>query len=295
MLASALTAGLLTAGCTSTDRAREDSLAGVDGPLVVAVGDIACEPGSAVTTNTCLDAATAEQARAYDPHLVFALGDTQYSSGRANEFRDGYADSWGELQAITRPVPGNHEYDTDGASGYYEYFADQTEPPGYYAFDVDDWRVYALNSNCDHIDCAAENTWLEQDLADNPRRCIALLMHHPLYSSGAEHGDSPEGRRFWITGLEHHADLVLAGHDHVYERFEAMDADGNLTDSGIVSFVVGTGGKSLYQLGTRRTGSQVFQNEHAGVLALKLGEGRYAWQYETIDGNHIDSGIADCV
>ena len=119
-------------------------------------------------------------------------------------------------------------------------------------------------------------------------------MHHPRYSSSSEHGDQKEVRPLWDVALRHHADLALAGHDHDYERFKAMDADGNVTDSGMVSFVVGTGGKSLYDEGDRDEGSVLFYNERAGVLDLKLGKDGYGWRFRNVDGETIDAGVQRC-
>jgi acid phosphatase type 7 len=272
-----------------------DPLTDVGGSLVVTVGDIACAPGGTVTTTTCRDAATASLAKGYRPRYALILGDEQYQAGTAAQFRDGYDKTWGALRSISKPIPGNHEYSTAGASGYYSYFAGQTRSPGYYAFNINNWRVYALNSNCSKIDCATEASWLDHDLTQNPHKCSLLMMHHPLYSSGLEHGDSPEGRPFWQIGLRHGVDLVLAGHDHDYERFQRMNADGGADARGIASFVVGTGGKSLYHSRGIRAGSQVYDAHRAGVMALKLGAVRYGWQYKTIDGKVMDSGLRYCI
>jgi hypothetical protein len=300
--ACAVAALAMTTACGSTSSVglrtvaatTQSPLTQVGGSLVVTVGDIACRPGGAVTATTCRDAATARLAKSYRPSYALVLGDEQYQSGTAAEFRDGYDKTWGALRSITRPVPGNHEYHTAGAAGYYAYFRNQTRAPGYYAFDVNNWRVYALNSNCAEIDCATEAGWLDRDMTAHPRRCSLIMLHHPLYSSGLEHGDSPEGRRFWRIALAHRAELALAGHDHDYERFRKMNADGTPTDRGMVSFVVGAGGKNLYHRGRLRAGSQVYDAHRAGVLALKLGSIRYGWQYKTIDGQVIDSGIRNC-
>jgi hypothetical protein len=298
---AALATSAACATTTTTEAFRtvaadtSNPLTDVGGSLVVAVGDVACSPGGAVTTTTCRDAATANQAKSYRPRYALLLGDEQYQSGSAAEFRGAYDKTWGALKSITKPIPGNHEYNTSGASAYYSYFSAQTRAPGYYAFNVNNWRVYALNSNCTKVDCSAEAAWLERDMTQNPRKCSMLMMHHPLYSSGLEHGDSPQGQAFWRVGLAHGADVVLAGHDHDYERFQRMNADGRSAAKGILSFVVGTGGKNLYHTAGLRSGSMVYDAHRAGVLALKLGTVRYGWQYKTIDGRVIDKGIRYCL
>lgn len=274
---------------------RASTLDGVEGTLVVAAGDIACDPAEKPGPSTCHQAATARLARSYHPDLVLTLGDQQYQTGDLGAFRDGYARSWGTLRALTRPVPGNHEYGTPAADGYYSYFTGrQPGPPGWYAFDAGSWRVYALNSNCDVVDCAQESRWLDADMGRHPRACSLITMHHPRYSS-AEHGSNRFVEPLWTAALRYRTDLALGGHDHVYERFRKMDASGGADPSGIRSFVVGTGGRSLYSWSTEAPGSVVRHNTDFGVLALRLGRDRYAWEYRTVDGAVVDSGSARCV
>lgn len=269
---------------------------GMAGTTVVAVGDIACAPGKPVTATQCQQAATARQARAYKPSKVFTLGDTQYEDNTYRQFMGSYDKSWGgSLKTITKPILGNHEYRDKGAAGYMRYFKDQQPGgAGYYAFNVGSWRVYNLNSNCTKVDCAREARWLDADMTRNAKKCTIMNMHHPLYSSGYEHGDSPQGKPFWKVGLKHRAEIVLAGHDHNYERFHRMNADGKVTTAGIRSFVVGTGGKNLYHSRGIRKGSAVFSNRRAGVLAMKLGNGQYGWQFKAIDGRMVDQGVGTC-
>jgi acid phosphatase type 7 len=296
---------LLAAACTAEDHntspPADPEVAGtspmleVNGPLIVAQGDISCAPGQERTATSCQSAATLRLAKRYDPRVVLALGDLQYETGALSAYESSYAATWGSLKAITRPVPGNHEYGTEGAAGYYGYFENrQPGPPGYYAFDVGTWRVYALNSNCDVVDCGRQNRWLDRQMSTNPRRCTAITMHHPRYSS-AKHGSNDSVAPFWQTALRHRTDVALAGHDHVYERFRRMDASGGQSATGIASFVAGAGGKTLYGFGSPVPGSAARHNRTFGVLALRLGKGSYAWEYRTIDGEVMDLGSARCV
>ena len=152
-----------------------------------------------------------------------------------------------------------------------------------------------LNSNCDKMDCGTENRWFNQQLRDHPATCTLMAMHHPRYSSGLEHGSSTVPRPFWRTAYRHHVDIALAGHDHDYERFRRMDGEGVHRAKGIVSFVSGTGGKSLYHLGRRRANSRYFQASKFGVLKLTLGNGTWSWNYRTTGGTSLDSGSNGCV
>ncbi|WP_182920411.1 metallophosphoesterase family protein [Nocardioides cavernaquae] len=275
------TAGLAPAAASTTYR-------------IVAAGDIACPPGSSVTPVTCRQADTARLAAAQSPHAVVPLGDLQYERGSLADFQGSYASSWGSLKSITRPVVGNHEYKTAGAAGYYAYFGRKS--PGYYAWNAGSWRIYSLNSNCSIIDCAAETAWLRRDMDANPRKCQIITMHGPRFSSGLEHGNAPYVAPFWRVAYNHRADIALAGHDHDYERFVRMAPDGTKRPyRGIRSFVVGTGGKSLYHLGTRKPGSAYFQATRFGVLRLDLGASSYTWRYITTDGVVRDQGTSNCL
>jgi hypothetical protein len=296
---------LLVGGCTadSPKPARGPEVAGteatsafgsVTGPVVVAVGDLVCAPGSQRTTTSCRQGATARLAEGYEPRWVLGLGDLQYETGALSAYEQSYADTWGALRSLTKPVPGNHEYYTSGASGYYAYFSGQQPgAPGYYAFDVGSWRVYALNSNCGVIDCSRENRWLDRNMTSHPRECSVITMHHPRYSS-AEHGSQAVVKPFWRTALRHRADVALAGHDHDYERFRRMNAQGERSRNGITSFVSGAGGRTLYPWRKRAPGSVFRHNSTFGVLALRLGKGSYAWEYKTIRGDVVDSGTRRC-
>jgi hypothetical protein len=291
---------VLAAGCSTgaspatTTAPRADPMAQVRGPLVVAAGDIACSPGETVTATACQQAATARLTARFHPRYVIPLGDQQYENGQLSDYRSSYARTWGRFTRISRPVPGNHDYHVGGAAGFFAYFRQETSSPGYYAFDVGRWRIYALNSNCSDIDCGAEAAWLNQDMTAHPRACSAIAMHHPRYSSGAQHGDSPEVTPLWQVAVNHHADLALAGHDHEYERFRAMDATGHLDRRGLVSFVAGTGGKDLYSKGATHVGSVKFDSHHFGVLALRLGARGFAFRFTTIAGRTVDAGVHRC-
>jgi hypothetical protein len=262
---------------------------------VVAVGDIACPPSGRVTRKTCRQARTAKAAVALAPDAVVALGDEQYEKGRYRGFTHSYAKSWGQLLSVTWPVPGNHEYYTTGASGYYRYFAGrQPGSPGYYRQTLAGWQLYLLNSNCDRIDCRAERAWLRQEMDSHPSDCSLIAFHHPRFSSGGEHGSSLKMRRFWKIAYARGVDVALAGHDHDQERFAPMTPDGVVDQAhGITEFVSGGGGRSLYAKGRTVPGSQFFKSRF-GLLELTLSPGSYAWRFLSPGLRVRDSGSAAC-
>jgi hypothetical protein len=288
----------VSAGCVGerVDRRQTPSVgpARVSGVTVVAVGDIACEAGERVTRTKCRMADTARLAESLKPKLVVVLGDMQYGI-QTMKRPSVYDRTWGRLKSITRPIPGNHEYEVAGAKAYYRYFKSRTpDHPGYYAYDINGWRIYALNARCRSLDCDAETRWLDRDMTANPRECSLIATHEPRYSSGGTHGGTAVVAPFWRVALRHHADIALAGHEHNYERFEPMDASGHLDANGIRSFVSGTGGKNLYGFARPKTGSVIRDSRHFGVLVLTLGDGAYAWRFKTIDGVTVDSGTSYC-
>ena len=261
---------------------------------VVAVGDIACAPRRPRTQTRCRQADTAALTRRLGPDAVLALGDLQYEDGRFRAFRKSYDESWGRLKGRTHPVPGNHEYNTSGAAGYYRYFhRRQPGPPGYYTRTLGRWTVYALNSNCGEINCQREYRWLRRAIDANPSRCSLLAMHSPRFSSG-QHGFNEGMRRFFAIADNHGVEMMLSGHDHHYERFARMNADGELRRRGMMQFVSGTGGKSHYSVTSRSRGSRFVDDDSFGVLRLSLAPRSFSWAFTTVGGTTHDRGSRRC-
>jgi hypothetical protein len=275
---------------------------------VAAAGDIACgpaEPGyneGRGTETVCRMRSTSELLRRGRFDAVLALGDLQYPHGELANFRASYARTWGQVKGITRPAPGNHEYATPGAVGYYAYFGTRAGNPrkGFYSFDLGSWHLIALNSNCRQVPggCAAgspQERWLRADLASNSSRCVLAYWHHPRFSSGL-HGNDRQTAALFAALYAANADVVLSGHDHGYERFAPQGPAGRLNlRRGIRSFVVGTGGRSLYPFAQIRPNSKVRNSSIFGVLKLTLSPDRYSWRFLPEAGKTLsDGGSAAC-
>ena len=294
--ATTILCSLVLTGCgagagTDSSAGSADRAAPANRARLVAAGDIACEPGSAVTSNACQQAATAKLARSLSPDAVLALGDLQYPAGSLADFRASYDKSWGALREITLPVVGNHEYGTSGAAGFKQYFGISGRTYG--ASRVGAWRIYRLDSNCTVANCAAQRKWLDRSLTKHPTRCSLIAFHHPRYSSGL-HGNNPIMAKAWKVAMRHGVDVALSGHDHLYERFRPMRAYGRVDRArGITSFVSGAGGKSHYGF-KKRAGSAYVQNEEFGVLLLKLRPSSFRWKFKSIDGETLDKGRRRC-
>jgi len=233
---------------------------------------------------------------------IIVPGDIAYESGSTAEFNNCFNPSWGPYKSRMKPAPGNHEYGTSGAAGYFGYFGAVAGDPtkGYYAYDLGAWRMYSLNSNCSDIGgCGAgspQEQWLRADLAANPHQCVGAYWHHPLFSSG-EHGSSTATQALFQALYDNNADLVLVGHDHDYERFAPQTASGAADATrGIREFVVGTGGRSHYPFpGAFAPNSQVHNADTFGVLKLTLSATGYSWQFLPEAGKTFtDSGSASC-
>jgi acid phosphatase type 7 len=274
-------------------------------PVIIAAGDISCD--SATPQLPCKSKETSDlaiQARAlHSAVVVLPLGDLQYDSGTLAEFNRNYHTTWGRLNDIARPVPGNHEYDTRGAAGYFEYFAQRgvnvgARTEGWYAYPVGDWRFIALNSNCAAVGgCGVgspQYRWLETELTTNRRTCTVAYMHHPFLSSGMN-GSTPALGAMMRLLHTNNVELVLAGHDHNYERFNLITPDQVAdTAKGLRFFVVGTGGRDLQSFPRNLPNLAFRTNEHFGVLKIVMKETSYDWAFVNIAGLAIDSGAGVC-
>ncbi len=225
---------------------------------------------------------------------VFTLGDNAYDSGTYTEYMNCYNPTWGREKSRTKPVPGNHEYySSTTAAGYFQYF---NNIPKYYAYNLGNWRIYALNSEINISATSAEVTWLKNDLATNPHFCVLAYWHEPRWSSGTRHGDGTQVQVLWQILANAKAELVLSGHEHNYERFTQMDANGKPVTQGLREIVVGTGGVGHHDFpGTFLSTSQVHNATTYGVLKLTLNTGRYDWKFIPVAGSTFtDSGGSSC-
>ena len=275
---------------------------------IVAVGDIACDPTdrhfSGTDPSFCQSATTNALLALLKPEAVLSLGDLQYNDGTLSKFMDSYHQDWGKDKAKTYPVPGNHEYGTDEASGYFDYFADGQageKGKGYYSFDIGGWHLVALNSNCGDIGGCDQSSpqyeWLMKDLLSNKSACTLAFWHHPRFTSGRYNGDNNTTSRsapFWDLLYQDRADVILNGHDHLYERFALQRPDAGADSLGIRQFTVGTGGKALYKRSAVKENSQSLIDDRFGVLAIDLLAKAYRWQFVATSGEVLDSGYQQC-
>jgi acid phosphatase type 7 len=301
-LASTLAVTAMAAAlCVAPGAPRGARAAGV---TIFAAGDIACDPDSgsfndgAGTSGACRMRSTSNLIlSAQDYAAVLPLGDNQYEHGTLGQYRDSYAPTWGRLdRSRIFPVPGNHEYqDPAGdAAGYFDFFGARAHgPKGYYSYDLGSWHVVALNSNCAWVSCGGNSpqaAWLARDLADSRGRCQLAYSHAPRFASG---GDTSVLDDLWNIAKGHGVDVWLAGHMHQYERLAPLNRRGEVDSHGIRTFIVGTGGKSLQDFDSARSGSRM-RVEQFGVLRLRLRATDYSWAFIGDSGRILDSGSGRC-
>jgi len=259
-------------------------------PVLVGAGDISdCGNNNDEATALLLDGIAG---------TVFTTGDNVYESGSSSQFTNCYNPTWGRHAGRTRPVPGNHDYGTSNASGYFGYFGSVACSPAVYcAYNLgDNWRVYQLNSEIAHGAGSTQEQWLRADLAATPRSCVVALWHKPRFSSGDTHGSDSSYQALWQALYDFGADLVLVGHEHNYERFAPQSPTGSADPTtGIRQFVVGTGGRSHYGFGSAIANSQVRNGDTFGVLKLTLHASSYDWQFVPVAGaSFTDTGSGAC-
>jgi len=282
-------------------------------PVLAAGGDVACSPsdpsfnGGEGRPGFCRQRMTSDLMLRSDLSAVLAVGDLQYERGELQNFQAAYDPSWGRLKALTRPVPGNHEYGTPAAAGYFDYFngpGAQTgqagdRDKGYYSFDVGSWHVVALNSECRQVGgCGPESPqvrWFEQDLAAHPAACTLAYWHRPRFTSG-RNDDKGDMAAAWNSAYAGNVDLVLAGHEHFYERFGPQTPEGVYDPvRGIRELVVGIGGRSRHAFIGVAPNSEYRDNSTLGVAELTLREGGYDWRLVAAPSGRVpDSGSGAC-
>jgi len=288
----ALAAAALALSLTGAEAAR--AIPPAPPVVLLAAGDVA-------GCNTTGDEATASIVDGFPSALVAMLGDAAYPNGTLDDFETCYGPSWGRFKARTRPAVGNHEYRQPDAAPYFSYFGSAAGMPGqgWYSYDYGAWHVVVLNSNCAFVggcgEGSAQEQWLRSDLAASGADCTLAYMHHPRFSSGRS-PQLDEYEPFWTALWENGVDVVLAGHDHIYEREAPQTPIGDASAAyGIREFVVGTGGFNHSGIAGVLPRSEVRDNAAFGVLELDLGVSGYTWKFHAEFGaTFTDSGSASC-
>ena len=267
----------------------------------VGAGDIAdCTSDNGRQGQHSEDTAKLLDSLQYD--VLFTAGDNAYPNGSTANYNDCYHPRWGRHKNRTKPSPGNHEYESDRHDGaaYYAYFGDLAGPvgAGYYGYDLGAWRIISLNSNIPSGPTADQYRWLREDLQQHQSKCQLVYWHHPRFSSG-QNGGFPEldiMRDVWQLLYDFNVDVVVNGHDHLYEVFAEQNPNGFPEPGrGIREFIVGTGGAPSYRFVANKPNSQRQITNRYAVIRFTLLADSYQWSLlEAPNGGVLDSGTGTC-
>ena len=282
------------------DMARADNIG--------ASGDISNVPGGGrgdTQTARLLDRASGNGIG-----LVLPLGDLQYEVGSLAAFQGAYDLSWGRHKAISRPVPGNHEYGTPGAAGYYTYWAGQTPAhPGFYKFTWQGWEFFVINTTFDAMSTAeraSQLAWFKQAMSSSTARCQVVLGHHPYRATSSPHAGEPRIKEYWPYMVNAGVDLYLSGHNHSFETGRPIRTQGNVDETtaggdgkmGVRWVVAGLGGRSIIGFSGTPTPSSLFRYVGSyGVFKIVPdypSAGRWVQAFKTVGGGTLDRRAYGC-
>lgn len=229
--------------------------------------------------------------KGWNPDFIVTLGDNNYPNGAPDtidenigqyyhEYIFPYRGTYGAGAANKRffPALGNHDWMTNGAKPYFNYFSFYNEI-GYYDFTKGEVHFFVLDSDPKEphgiLSTSEQAKWLRKSLAASSSDFNIVVFHHAPFSSG-KHGSTLYMQwPFKAWG----ADAIISGHDHLYER---IDVDG------LPYFVNGVGGAELYSFGTTVPGSQIRFNQDYGAMRVETGNSSLKFQFYTRAGILID-------
>ncbi len=314
-------------------------------PVIDAAGDLSCSPtdpnfnfGNGMPTaiyphDNCSQQAVSNLVANNSPTAFLTLGDNQYGTANASnngtvaQYDQVYDPTFGRANSVVYPEVGDGDYGDTGTpndSGFLGYFANagvfaRIQQTGdntanltgnvYYSYDIGDWHLIALNSQCAAIPKTAagpggcgigsvEEKWLKADLAAHPNVCTLAYWHVPRWNSG-NLGNRTDSAAFWTDLYKAHADIVLNAHgNNHYERFVPQNTLGQPDPNGIREFVVSDGGYSHGSPpivpGDQAT-SVVSDYTAMGVLQLTLHPSSYDWRFvPAAPSTFTDSGSGTC-
>jgi len=230
--------------------------------------------------------------RSWAPEFIITTGDNNYPNGSAetidehigqyyHEYIASYKGIYGQGAQINRFFPslGNHDWRTDKAAPYIDYFT----LPGnerYYDFTWGPVHFFALDSDSREPDGVGRSSiqaqWLRDRLAESTSPWKLVYMHHPPYSAGS-HGSVD-----WMQWpfKEWDATTVISGHDHTYERLIIND---------FPYFINGLGGMSRYSFLNPLPGSQIRYNDGYGAMLVEATASQITFQFINLAGEVIDT------
>jgi predicted phosphodiesterase len=211
--------------------------------------------------------------------FVLMLGDNIYGTNNPRAYKTKFEEPYQALLSSGikfYAALGNHD---EPDQRLYKPF--NMDGKRYYSFRKGDVRFLALDSN---YMSSEQISWLRKELSNSPPRWTICYFHHPLYSGARFHGPDLDLRKQLEPILsEAGVDVVLSGHEHVYERLKPQN--------GIAYFVMGSGGElrrgDLRQSPNTAKG---YDADRAFVLMEVAGDDLY-FQAISRTGETVDSGV----
>ena len=182
-----------------------------------------CGPGAA---------RVADMVDSWDVAAIATAGDNTYEVQGCDAFTDSVGDYYDEYVrdpagARFFPALGNHDYENEGAGlaayrDYFSYLSAQADPQQrWYDVTVGDIHLFVLDSQAPEQDVEAQRAWLKDALArsraDQPTAWNVVVLHEPPFTSGRH---APDTAFRPAAGWDYEgwgADVVVAGHQHIYE------------------------------------------------------------------------------
>ncbi|CAN5434340.1 hypothetical protein BH10ACT5_BH10ACT5_10550 [soil metagenome] len=252
-LAASLLFVLAASGCTATS---SEELSAPDEPLpestVTTVGGGTAEFAIITDFGNCDDGErqVAEMVTAWNPQIIATAGDNTQGTTGCVPFEQSVGDYYSEFVAgpdgpAFFPVPGNHDYENEGAgeAAYLDYFAylgALSDNPLWYEVSTGNVNLFMLDSEVTSEQLAEQRDWLQAALSEAQSAGAGnwniVMFHRPPFTSGP-HEPNVEMRpeAGWEYGAWG-ADLVVTGHQHVYEELEV---------DGLPYLVAGVGASGL--------------------------------------------------
>jgi acid phosphatase type 7 len=237
--------------------------------------------------------------RPYDPDLIIHTGDVIQPDGSLSGYPKKFFRPYEDLleRACVYPCLGNHDWDDTAGGPYLRVFCLPSNGPAglpagrNYWFDFGDVRFVCLDSN--DTSASLENNiapWLDGVLQDAPTRWKIVFFHHPVCTNGRQ---TPKGailQHIMPVIDRHDVDLVLAGHNHMYERSVPM-RNGQIAREGrgTVHITTGAGGCPLHGVqGPKPDFLVTANNTEYSFTVVDVTPETLSFQQVSVDRNVID-------
>ncbi len=238
-----------TSTSSSSSTSTSTTTTTATGPAVDEVGvAVVGDAGNASVTQQQVADQITSWATSHRVDALLTAGDNVYPDGDPADYTATIDTPYAALAPRPLwPALGNHDVQTGHGADELAHLGITADVPGTGAYEREliqgTVTVQLLFADSNAI-TQAQTTWLADRLVAGTFDWRVVLFHHPAWSCGP-HGNNATVIAQWVPVLDAHADLVLQGHDHLYEHFDR--STGGRT---VPYLVTGGGGASLYDSGT---------------------------------------------